>query len=721
MDLTGTVWAVLKNSTPADEGVVAETLRPYRGVLTDYARGRGLSAADIETGVRKALRTLSDSSFVSGVDPSKVGFRQLLHALLGQAIKKPRGWTSISEKEEVPILEVASQADDDFNRLWQLHLLRSAFLELPREAPELARSLSLRYQDGLSFEEIGARTGRGAQGDVALGEARLKVLLGKAVHSYTVTADQFAAETKTMAAAPGAGEMHELGRKLFAALSEEGRSGLPSPKLARFRIGITGFASVVLLAAIVVGWTSCELRREREANARERGEEQLVHKADLAVEHAAAFVNQGGDVSRHHQDLQKAIAVLRRLRPASPWLSRGLSLQVGAGADPALFKETMAGIGARPEGVALTWDYWVYRAIRRSAWGEPEGGKPPSEVQGPRVEADLALLAGEDERALDLYTEAQLVRPGDPLVWLAGSLAAYRSGSPSSGARFARRAAELLDVGESEPREGHAVARALEGLCFEKLGREEERTAAFQAAARRARGNSYARALPSRPSPGLPASAPELPRSATHLLVFDALGEPASDVLAAALDLLRLRLRAAGVLGSGDVSWDSDTRRLLVSLGESTAQSARIAEWLIIRRGVFTAHDLAPRELNDQWRYPSKPAGNDWAPINLFYPDLPKSAGRYRLLKQEVPLLSRGGLALKYDAGEGRLVWSCKDLRALPAGAGLALLLDGEIFWYGRVAESRSGFLVVGPADAQTLISFIFEHGPLPVQFARRG
>jgi hypothetical protein len=205
------------------------------------------------------------------------------------------------------------------------------------------------------------------------------------------------------------------------------------------------------------------------------------------------------------------------------------------------------------------------------------------------------------------------------------------------------------------------------------------------------------------------------------VLVFDALGEPAPAVLDAALGLIRLRLEAAGFSAVGDVNWDSDARRLLVSLSESTPQSARTVEWLVIRRGVFSALDLAPRELNDQWRHPSKPAGHDWAPINLFYPDLPKSAGRYRLLKQEVPLLARSDLVVRYDAGEGRLVWSCKDQRALPLGVGLALLLDGEIFWYGRVLESRSGFLVVGPADAQTLIPFILQHGPLPVQFARRG
>ncbi len=687
METHRTVWTALKASKPVD---LSEALRPYRAVLEEYARGKGLSAGETEEAVRQALETLP---LLTTLDPAKVGFRPLLHALLSQAIRTRRGWSSIREKEEAPVLEVTSSADGGFDRLWRLHLVRGATQELSRETPALAQALAAPAGPGL-----------------ADAEGRLGELLERAVRAYTVTAEQWASEVQALSRAPIEGEMDDLARRLFSGLGAK-RSPL---RIARFRVGIAGFAGLVLLAGIVVAWTSCELRVEREARAREREEAHLAHQAELAIERAAAFVFEGGDVSRHHQELQRAVDVLGRLRPGSPALGRAPALRVGAALDPALAREAMAAIGSRPEGAPLAWDHWVYRAIRREVWAEPVGGSRPAAGQGRRAEADAALLAGEDERALDLYMELQLVRPGDPLVWLGGALAAFRAGSPSAGGRFARRAAELLELGE-----GHAVARALEGLCFEKLGREEERASAFQASARRAGGNAFARALVSRPAQG--PGAPELPRRSGRALLFEAAGEPAPAALEAALEMVRQRLQSADLLPGGDLKWDPDARTLRVSLAESRPESAQATEWLVVRRGVFGARDLAPRSLNDQWRHPSTPAGHQWAPINLFYPGVPEAAGRYRLVKQEAPLLAREDLTVSYEASQGRLVWSCQDPRVLPAGAGLALLLDGEIFWYGRVGEPRSGFLVVGPEDPQAMIPLLLRYGPLPVQFVRRG
>jgi hypothetical protein len=699
MEIHGTVWEILKAPKP-DPGAIAEALRTFRSVLADYARGKGLSAVEVEEAVRRSLATLIDPSFISTVDPEKVRFRPLLHALVTQAIGA-RGWSSISEKAEPAILEVTSGADEEFDRLWRLHLVRRATQDLSGDAPVQERALP--------------------PGEFPSAEGRLKALLGRSVRAYAVTDDQYASEVRALIRASGAGGMDDLARRLFSGLIEEGGPGRPPLRIARVRVGVAGIAGIVFVAAVVVAWTSCELRMEREARVREREDSRLVHEAERAIERAAAFAFEGGDVSRHHEELRRAVEALQRLRPASPLIGRGLSLEVGAALDPALYKEASAAAGALPEGAVLAWDHWVYRTIRQAVWAEPAGGHRPAEGRGRRVEADLWLLAGEDERALDLYMELQLVRPGDPLVWLGGALAAWRGGSPSTGARFARRAAELLDLGEGRPREGHALARALEGFCFENLGREEERIAAFQAAARRAGGSPFARALPSRPPQGPGAPAPRLPRGSARVLLFEASGEPAPAALESALEGVRQRLQAVGLLPGGEVKWDADSRRMLVSLAESTPESVQAAEWLVVRRGVFGARDLAPRSLNDQWRHPSKPAGHEWAPINLFYPDLPRVAGRYRLLSREIPLLAREELTVRYDAAQGRLFWSSRDPGALPAGAGLALLLDGEIFWYGRVGDSRSGFLVVGPSDPQTMIPVIFRHGPIPVQFVRRG
>src|SRR5262245_21754481 len=134
MELTGTIWAVLKASPPSDAGAVAEALKSNRPILVDYVRGQGLPAEAIDEIVTQALRIMANSAFVGSIDPATVRFRPLLHALLLQAIRKPKGWSSISEKEEAPILEVSSRADDDFDRLWRLHLFRAALGELARES-----------------------------------------------------------------------------------------------------------------------------------------------------------------------------------------------------------------------------------------------------------------------------------------------------------------------------------------------------------------------------------------------------------------------------------------------------------------------------------------------------------------------------------------------------------------------------------------------------------
>lgn len=652
----------------------------FRPVLVDYVRGRGVPAERVDACVDEALRTLGD------LNPTAALSRPLMHAAVSEAIRRPPGWTSIDE--DPPLLVVPARADDDFDRLWRLHLFRRALDELARESPELARKV----------EEQASADGV---------EARLRTLLQRAIHAYCPTSDQVLLEMQALTAAPGVGWMHDAVRRLLGPVVVAESASRPRGNLAT--------VAVLIVLAGAIAWTTYSLRGERATREREQREQQNVQRLEVLLERSAAFPYEGSDAWRHQQELRSTIQEVRRLRPSSPSLARGLASQVGVAVDPALFKEVTAELGTKPEAAALAWEHYVYRFIRHAAWGEPLAGKAPSQGAWPRMEAELALLKGDDERALDLYLELQLVRPYDPSVWLGGALAAYKAGSPQVGARLARRGATLLDL--AEPREGHAVALALEGLCLERLGREEERAAAFKAAAKKAAGNPHARALASRPAKEPAPLAPELPRGAAQVLLFEPLGEPAPAALDAALELIRTRLRS---VAAGEVRWDGDARRLALTLKDPTAASLRAAEWLVVRRGVFTARDLAPRSLNDQWRHPSKPAGNEWAPINLYYPDLPKVAGRYRLLSQEIPLLAREDVDARFDLSEGRVVWSCKREAAMPAGAALALMLDGEIFWYGRVGDARSGFLAVGPADAQALIPLILGHGPLPVQFTRR-
>lgn len=725
MPLERTVWSQLTLVSAHAPGTAAEVLRPYRQPLIDYARGRGLSTEEVDARVGYVLGVLSDPSFVPSLDPLKVRFRPLLFALLSATPRQREGWTSIHEGDKdpsSPVVEVPLHTHPDFDRLWRLHLLRRTIHVLSGESPRLGETASLHYIEGQPIEEIPAKTGRPAALELQEAEGKLEILLGAAIQDYTVTTDQFEAEVEALSKAEGTGAIHDLGRRLLAALRKGGGvSGPPGfGTLARKPlIGTLGFVAVLVIAALVVTWNSYELRNDREELVQEREKDRLIHEAELRIEAAASFVYEGRDAVRHDDDLRHAIGRLRELRPSSPALAKGLCRRIGAGHDPGIHAEAMEIARGTPEGDALAWDYRVYTAVRERVWREPSTDAAHPAGPPRRIEADNALLAGEDERALDLYLELQLERRGDPQVWLGAALSAFRLGSYSMGIRFAQETADLLDVGREEPREGRAVSLALEGLCLEKLGRTGDSERAFRDAARRATGNTYAQALLGGAEDVSPAPAAELPKRTSGTLHFRPVGEPAPEILQTALEVTRKRLLDAGLLSKGDLKWDPDARRLAVSLPDGRAETARAAEWLVTRKGLFSVRDLAPRAENDRWRHPSTPAGHEWAPLNLFYPDVPRIAGRYRLLKSAVPMLTRDHLELAFEKGRGRLVWSCNSKDLLPGGARVAFLLDGEIFWYGRVGDERTGTLTVGADTPQALIPIIFKHGPLPVHFVR--
>ena len=663
------VWTRLKEGVQRGGGAVEETLRPWRAPIANYLRARRIGEQEADAHAGRVLGLIARTSFLESVDPKKVRFRPLMAALARHALTEAQPWVTLREDDADPnglALEVA--ADPEFDRVWTLALMRAAVERLSREAPQLGEAIVRRY-------------GRGDEAGPGLREARsrLRILIHSAVMGYSSSTEEFEKEVSELQRIPAGRDGYvELARELLGEAAREPAPVLMAPR-SRVPLILAGaFAAGLAVATVVaIGWGGPdpeEPPREADPSA--------AHEAELAIARAALFVHHGRDPAGHDRTLVEAIGRLREVKPDSPEIATALCLRPGVAQDPGRFREAIAAAKGTEEGDVLAWDHFIYRKIAQAVWGGPvpAGAKPSGAPE--RIKADRALLAGENEQALDLYADLQRSRPGDPTVWLGGALAAWRAGSLTTAIHLADEAGGIL-VGT----EGAKCAKALTDLCQAKAGGAE--------------------------------SSPAVPGLSPGALVFRVAGETERAVPPAAASFIRARLAAAGLDQVSGVRVDPDALRLIVDVTDPDPETARRVEWLVTRRGVFSSRELAPRSENDQWTPPEAPPGCAWAELNLFYPAPPHVAGRSRLLREESPALAREHVEVTYDPDVKRLKWRCSDPGALPEGALLALLLDGEVFWYGKVDETRGGSLAVGIDTPQTLIPVIFQHGPLPASLER--
>lgn len=713
MPLDASVWAIPTGPS------ARERLHRYAVILAEAARRRGLDPGEAEEAAARVVRAASDPEFMAGAARKRLPLRPTLYALLERAVREARRWASIDEGDGRQLLEVNGAADGEFDRGWVLGLLRGAADELDRQAPALGETLSLHYGQGCAVVEIAARTRRKAARELREARRRVRLLLRRSVEDTVGSVEEFDAEIAALLA-PTAGQpgYFRLAREVLSDIRDEGR-----------RVSVRGLraaAAAAFLLVAVAGYSTHRAAARAKAEAEEAGAaharrldlERQAHEAELDLEREMAFVHHGEAPDLHNARLLEAAGRLKRVRPDSRVLAAALCRRLGAGQDPKLYAEGLRGAGGSPEGAALSWDYSVYRAIAEAVWGEPRGAAVAPAGAPRRIEADRALLAAEYERALDLYKELQPERRGDPTVWLGGAMAATGAGSPATALRFVDEVVRLFTLSDGASREGMGCAQALQAMAFEKLGRAGEARLLYERAAKLAPDNSYAQALASRP-PEPAASAAPPPAAAPGQIVFrlPAIREKAA--VEATFRIFRERLEAAGLLARGELRSDSEGERFTVILPAADPLDFQKAEWLATRRGLFRARALAPREINDRWKPPQKPEGHEWSPLNLSYPAASRAPGRQRLvLPGDLPL-SPEHLKVAYNAAEGKVTWSCAEPSRLSTDTLLALCLDGEIVWYGKVDASRSGALSVGADAPQTLLPILWAHGPLPLELVR--
>ena len=596
------------------------------------------------------------------------------------------------------VIELSSSTDPAFDRLWTMTLLGDALQALERESPDSAEAIRFSYREKRSLREGGIpaavlRKARGRLGDLFAAGLRETVASRR---------DLVAEAGALLESCPGHDPDFALARELLLEIGKTGR-----PRLASV-LGVAASGLVILALA----WAALSRPRRIEPPAPAspvHAEPRAEREAELEIERAAAFLYHGLDAVEREARLDEVVRRLRNVKPGSPHIARALRLKLGAAADPARFGEA-ASAGSAAEGAAVAWDHSVYRWIRERVWGEPAGAASTPDGAAERLEADRALLVdGDDRKAFELYGALQQRRRGDPVVWLAGAAAALRAGQFREALAAAEQSVRLLDLGQETPLEGAACAHALCGLCLEKMGQGEGALRRFERAVALRPANPFVRALLLRtPEPALP------PPRAEVVLSFSAPRNADMSSVEKTLERIRSRFARAGLPAEG-LAWKGAERKVDVRLGDADPTLLQKAEWLVTRRGVFSVRALAPREINDKWVPLDAPPGHEWAPLNLSYPA--PSSGRWRLLRNDPLPLSAD--PFKIAAEEGRVTWTCSDAERLTPGSAVALLLDGEIIWYGTVAESRGGSLTVKEDAPQRLIPVIFGDGPLPVQFER--
>jgi RNA polymerase sigma factor (sigma-70 family) len=167
-----TVWTVIENAKRRDPAAIERMIGDYSAPLLGFIRNRGFRSEDAEDLLQEVLMRIYDADFLQKADRHKGKFRSILlgvtkkcilkHYERRGALKRGGGGSTISiedlrvsEEGDIPI---ATEENEDFNRLWFENILRLALKKLEDESARSGkphhRALTLKLR-GASYQEIG--------------------------------------------------------------------------------------------------------------------------------------------------------------------------------------------------------------------------------------------------------------------------------------------------------------------------------------------------------------------------------------------------------------------------------------------------------------------------------------------------------------------------------------------------------------------------------------
>ena len=192
-EFQSTLWTLIRGAGQGDEAALRAFVGRYRDPVAAYCRRRGF-AADADDLAQEVLIRLLQDGVLRGADPARGRFRSLLLAVtkhvIGNHVERETAQKRGAGRVE-PLADrdlAAPAPDDDFDREWVAHLVRTALDRLAKERPQYHDALRQFLLEGRTYAEIAKATGC-AESDVKnrvfRGKGKLVAFLREAVKEYS--------------------------------------------------------------------------------------------------------------------------------------------------------------------------------------------------------------------------------------------------------------------------------------------------------------------------------------------------------------------------------------------------------------------------------------------------------------------------------------------------------------------------------------------------------
>jgi RNA polymerase sigma-70 factor (ECF subfamily) len=210
-----TVWTVIREAGIGRKTAQSEFVVRYRPAVVQFARFRGLDAAEAEDIAQEVFLALFDDKVLERADRALGRFRSLVLAVTRHVLsrhfeykgaqrrgggKNPVSLTrSTGEELDIAAISAENTRDSDFDREWLVVLLNRSLAKLKSENENLCKCLHAFLVEDRRQSEIAAAFGTtesAVRNAIYRGRARLSAILRDEVESYASSPGEFEDEVR---------------------------------------------------------------------------------------------------------------------------------------------------------------------------------------------------------------------------------------------------------------------------------------------------------------------------------------------------------------------------------------------------------------------------------------------------------------------------------------------------------------------------------------------
>lgn len=168
-----TLWTRIADAGRGDPAALEAVVGQYREPVSRYLRARGHTAEDAEDLTQEVLLRLCSHEVLAHADRTRGRFRSFLLGVArnverdvakhDHALRRGGGLNRARLSEVGEVAAADDPAEAEFDRAWGDHVLRRALAALEQENPRQHRTMTLRFEKGLAYQQIADELGRNLQ------------------------------------------------------------------------------------------------------------------------------------------------------------------------------------------------------------------------------------------------------------------------------------------------------------------------------------------------------------------------------------------------------------------------------------------------------------------------------------------------------------------------------------------------------------------------------